>query len=391
MSPFAKHSVDIPQIFASYLEVHEMQRMKTTTLNLKNLKVTGKLNLFPNESSVQVLRDLETKNGFYEITWEDPDNLISNERRTNLERCLKLAGNVVDVLSVKDAAECFIDEISGWRLTSRGLKPYQFFKAVLRKVLDRNAVEAKRRKTCKKILMREAIIFNVPEDVSWLLSRKTNMSPEEIVENKISLEEPVYEDYKPLFFVLAHSFPRDCIEMIKILLQAGAEVNSDDNVGRTTLHYAVNHGVETVKLLLENHVDVNLRFMSNWQKTPLHSAHGSFELVKLLLEAGANVNAEDHNQWTPLMTCAIGNSDDASESVKTLIEKGAKLNATDSSHKTALMWAATMGNVEVVKTLLEAGATTENRNDDGTAAEIAEQNGHQNCADVINNYASSLN
>jgi len=101
-------------------------------------------------------------------------------------------------------------------------------------------------------------------------------------------------------------------------LEKGVDANSDWGYGVTPLNVALNSSYlfrhpstppspEIVSLLIENGADVNS--IDNGGKTPLMDAldnrwtgypHNP-EVVSLLLDAGAEVNACNDNGWTPLM------------------------------------------------------------------------------------------
>jgi hypothetical protein len=75
------------------------------------------------------------------------------------------------------------------------------------------------------------------------------------------------------------------IEIVKLLLDKGADVNLTDKYGNTPLHLAASDGhIEIVKLLLEKGSDVNSK-RRNDGTTPLYWAalNGHIEIVKLLL------------------------------------------------------------------------------------------------------------
>ena len=70
--------------------------------------------------------------------------------------------------------------------------------------------------------------------------------------------------------------------------------------------------------------------------------------------------------------------------VRTLLEAGANPNAKSDGDVTVLMWAAARGHVEVVKVLLESGAQPNARTRKGrTAIEVAMQEGHDDVAAVL--------
>lgn len=75
----------------------------------------------------------------------------------------------------------------------------------------------------------------------------------------------------------------------------------------------------------------------------------------LLLQFGANPNCLTHGaQMTPLMlSCLIGST----LATTALIEHGAQIDAYDVNRTTALMHAASNGNDECVRALLDAGGS----------------------------------
>ena len=77
--------------------------------------------------------------------------------------------------------------------------------------------------------------------------------------------------------------------------------------------------------------------------------------MKLLIKKGADVNAKDNSKdgKTALLLAASAGQKDV---VKLLIEKCAKLEAKDSEGGTALLWAASEGHKDVVELLIERHA-----------------------------------
>jgi hypothetical protein len=84
------------------------------------------------------------------------------------------------------------------------------------------------------------------------------------------------------------------VEVLDILVNAGADVKMLSSLGKTALHFASSSGfVEVVKRLLDLGLDVDAR--DSGKMTPLMGAarNGKVETVKLLLESGADANARD--------------------------------------------------------------------------------------------------
>ena len=118
-----------------------------------------------------------------------------------------------------------------------------------------------------------------------------------------------------------------------------SELVLQDSNGKTALMYAVFYlNTEIVKVLLQAGADVN-RQDSVWEKTALmHAASLDkteivTEVIKLLLQAGADVNGQDSNGKTALMYAVFYLN---AEVVKLLLNSGANVNARDNQYRTAL-------------------------------------------------------
>ena len=126
-----------------------------------------------------------------------------------------------------------------------------------------------------------------------------------------------------------------------------------NNSGGGPLHRAMdNYDTEALRMLLEAGADVNAR--DRRDRTPLHEAadRGNVAATRMLLEAGANVNARDEWGCTPLHKAAGGDI----ATTRMLLEAGADVNARDRRDRTPLHEAADKGNVAATRMLLEAGA-----------------------------------
>ena len=120
------------------------------------------------------------------------------------------------------------------------------------------------------------------------------------------------------------------VDMVKVLLDHGADVNAQDSLGNTALTLAVNYGhAEIVKVLLDNGADANLRRKDGPTALLAACQRRSVDMVKMLLEKGADVNEKSYmGDLANLMgmRTALNFAQDAgySEIVKMLQEKGAK-------------------------------------------------------------------
>jgi uncharacterized protein len=88
---------------------------------------------------------------------------------------------------------------------------------------------------------------------------------------------------------------------VRELLKKGVNPDERDSFGGTALHAAMfQKNMEIVRLLLENHFDVNAVGTQNGY-TPLHDAvwAGNLEAVKILLDKGARTNIKGKDGLTP--------------------------------------------------------------------------------------------
>jgi ankyrin repeat protein len=101
-------------------------------------------------------------------------------------------------------------------------------------------------------------------------------------------------------------------QVIPLLIEKGAPINSLDEQGRTPLHLAAYSGqTSAVSVLMDHKADPEVKDKEN-EMTALHYAvtqkHGN--TVKVLLEKGANPNPEEKNTYTPLFIAKQEGLDD---------------------------------------------------------------------------------
>ncbi len=146
----------------------------------------------------------------------------------------------------------------------------------------------------------------------------------------------------------------DHLEVMRLLLVHGADVNSRTKKGDLIIHLSARRGrLDQVKLLLEFGAEIEARNVR--LETPLHLAaeFAEIELVKLLLENGADPSAKDWQRRTPFHRAIRGNRMDT---IRLLIDTVKDIDDM-SEEGTALHLAVwTHGNVEVVKLLLAQNA-----------------------------------
>jgi ankyrin repeat protein len=226
-------------------------------------------------------------------------------------------------------------------------------------------------------------------------------------------------------------------EIVKVLLKAGANVNLPGGYGYTPLQLAAGnrdetfrtllknggyHGpvpkrIETVKLLIEAGADLNS--LDSGGTTPLSEAmsRNNLDIAEILLKAGANIHQRlrfdrDRMQWgdTVLMQTISYSPKSGTgyvvykdtKPIELLLRFGANPNdrnedmyrddleahgGWDWRGYSALTYSAKRGMFNVVKLLLEHGADVNLPRTDGkTALQLARENSHPQTAELIKNY-----
>jgi ankyrin repeat protein len=126
------------------------------------------------------------------------------------------------------------------------------------------------------------------------------------------------------------------------------------NIGGTPLMFAaVNRNLEMMKLLLDSGADIHLKTASGSGALIYAAQTGDLRTVVLLLEKGAEVNVKTVLGYTALMFAASAESNDP-EVIKALLAKGAEVDVKGSDGETALSLALQKGRTEIVRMLEKA-------------------------------------
>ena len=198
------------------------------------------------------------------------------------------------------------------------------------------------------------------------------------------------------------------ISMVELLLEVGSNVNRySKNTEISPLLSSCNHpDLDIPKMLIQQ--GANLEHADHQDCTALYLAamHGHLNLVQFLIEKGSNVNRKRNGTMAPI---EVASKNGHFNVVKYLIENsamyvdnsamhhaafeghldivqqleiyGANINARDKEGTTPLWIAANNGHYEVVKFLLNKGASYKIRNNNGVSPiEAAANRGH---ADIV--------
>jgi|GEM_PF-2681059 len=163
--------------------------------------------------------------------------------------------------------------------------------------------------------------------------------------------------YTPLMIAIKNKK----LEIMKFLLEKGANFNRCNKRGRTPLMIAARFGTEEAVLeLLKAGASDCVNDKDNEDSTALieAAASGYKEAVAALLNVGASncVNDQDNDDQTALMKAAEAGH---KEVVEELLAVGARVDMEDNDKETALIKAIKSGKNEIVSLLLKAGADLE--------------------------------
>jgi len=166
-------------------------------------------------------------------------------------------------------------------------------------------------------------------------------------------------------------------EILALLRARGAELD--------VFEAAAAGDAERVRTLLAAHPSLrDAHAPDGW--TPLHLA-GHFRqtaVIDVLLAHRADVNVVSRNADAnaPLHAAAAGGAD--TTVVRRLVAAGARVNHRQSGGYTALHEVAAIGNADVARLLLDAGAEADARNTEGrTPGDLARAAGHAALADAL--------
>lgn len=177
-------------------------------------------------------------------------------------------------------------------------------------------------------------------------------------------------------------------EHIALLLAAGADPNFRINWDgqRTHLHKAVylDRSVEIVRMLIDAGSDVNAIDESGISVLRCAVRNGNAPVVALLRSRGARedgVNEADARRGGPITLCLAAMRDDVA-TIDRLLDGGADVNAPAAPDQTPpLHWAAWRGRLNAVRRLVERGADIHWVNSYGGAALGTAIHGSANCFD----------
>ncbi|KAL3278379.1 hypothetical protein HHI36_013707 [Cryptolaemus montrouzieri] len=180
-------------------------------------------------------------------------------------------------------------------------------------------------------------------------------------------------------------------EVVQFLLQHGANVEDHNENGHTPLMEAASAGhVGLAKILLMHGAGINTH-SNEFKESALTLAcyKGHLDMVRFLLEAGADQEHKTDEMHTALMEASM---DGHVEVARLLLDSGAQVNMPTDSFESPLTLAACGGHVDLAMLLIERGANIEEVNDEGyTPLMEAAREGHEEMVHLLLGQGANIN
>lgn len=144
------------------------------------------------------------------------------------------------------------------------------------------------------------------------------------------------------------------VELIKVLVQAGIQVDIKDGEGHSPLYLATEHHSDTAAAESLLHLGASTELKSASGYTPLMNAtiKNQVALMRTLIEFGADINNPDEAGRVPIMVAVAAGSQPC---IALLKDHGARLDLLDKSGHSLLHYVAESGNMDVIKTFIGNG------------------------------------
>ncbi|MFH1143526.1 MAG: ankyrin repeat domain-containing protein [Candidatus Eisenbacteria bacterium] len=153
------------------------------------------------------------------------------------------------------------------------------------------------------------------------------------------------------------------VEIARMLLAAGAELEAGDRDNSTPLHDAcLNRQTDMVAFLIESGADVNRHDYNGAYALSFAAAGGDTAVVRMVLGAGAALWYRERSGLSLLHFAASRGLEDLAD---TLLAMGEDTNARTASGETPLMWAVARNQYGMAHKLLSHGAQPRLGNEHG--------------------------
>lgn len=176
------------------------------------------------------------------------------------------------------------------------------------------------------------------------------------------------------FTPLLEAISENHLEVVKILLEHGADPTLEDDNGDPALVFAAHKKHEEIaRLLLKRNISIDAKNSAGLTALTRQITYAPAEDIRAVLDLGADPNQRNALGQTPLMLLAGSHSvstekNQEIQSMDVLIEKGADVNARDTRGYTPLMYSVSEGSFDDIQRLIKAGADVNIAGDDGSTS-----------------------
>lgn len=162
------------------------------------------------------------------------------------------------------------------------------------------------------------------------------------------------------------------LELLKLVLGRGADMNALDEWGNNGLRLAVrNNNQKDVEFLLSNGADADMIYRCGDTNLMISVTKGNAAISNLLLSNGARVHLSPDKRRTevfPLLTRVVFQTPSNIHLLLLLIRNGARIEQKGRSGNTALHIAVETGRHRIVLALLDAGAEVDTQDKEWNTA-----------------------
>ncbi|KAJ5076145.1 palmitoyltransferase hip14 [Anaeramoeba ignava] len=185
----------------------------------------------------------------------------------------------------------------------------------------------------------------------------------DLIDNGADVNELDSNGFSPLFYTSNNN----SFEIAQYLINNGAQVEIySGDLGQSPLHWACIMGaLEVAYILIENGADIKKKDGQGYTALHLAVQHGQILIAHLLLSKGVPIDIKDSSNHSPLHWTIFKSHDKTSYY---LISRGANLNLQDINGNTPLHWAVYTKNTKMIQLLMDKEVNLELKNSEGKLA-----------------------